>query len=101
MNVYEMVKRNNGKIGFWVQRDTWLNTCAKVVRVGQMRGYQPYYGSPTVRVDMYHILTGEVLEKNIKLRCPGTNSYTKISTPEWYKKRQKMELKKWKKIDEK
>jgi hypothetical protein len=93
MNIYEMLKKNNGKIGFWIQRSSWVISCAKVVRIGQMRGYPPYYGNPIVRVDMYKIVTGEVLDKNVRLSCPGTGDYKKINAPDWYKKIKKKGIK--------
>lgn len=51
-NVFQMFVANDGP-GFWVRRTTWGETCARVVCVGALTGPEPYYGNPSVLMDVY------------------------------------------------
>ncbi len=81
MNVYEMYEENGYKFGYWIVRNTWGNSFAKVLsikgtREGQpIKGRPPYYNNPTVYVAFYH---HGVFKENMELRCPGTYSYSMI-----------------------
>lgn len=83
MNVYGMYQENGRQAGFWIVRDTWGNTCAKVVEVGTLKGRPPYYGNPDVYVDIYDIHSGKLQEAHVLLSCPGTYSYRLIQPPAW------------------
>ena len=83
-NIFEMYVSHGGP-GFWVRRTTWGNTCARVVRVGQMTKPGPYFGNPSVLMDVYS-LQGELKEEAAALPVAGTyKTWRKIDPPEWAK----------------
>lgn len=53
-NVFEMFIENGGP-GFWAHRITWGGTCARVIRVGEMTKPAPYFGNPSVLIDVYSL----------------------------------------------
>lgn len=69
------------KLPFWIMRDTWGNTIAKVVHIDgaeqgkPIPGRPPYYGNPAVYADFYKIESGEKVGENQPVSCPGTYSY--------------------------
>ena len=80
-NVFGMFVAN-GRQPFWLLRTTWCNTCAKVVEVGKFRGPPPYYGNPSVFVDIYDLHSGEL--KEAQLPVPGTyKTWRRIPPPPW------------------
>ena len=82
VNVFEMYVANGGA-GFWLRRTTWGGTCARVVRVGAITGPDPYYGNPSVLVDVYS-LSGQLKEGPVQLPVPGTyKTWRQIEPPEW------------------
>jgi hypothetical protein len=88
MNIYQMYEYNGDRAGFWVRRDTWGNTIAKVVLIGaltegKLPGRAPYYGNPPVQVEIYNLHSGERLDYGDVLRCPGTGSYRMVNAPSW------------------
>lgn len=84
LNIFQMYAANGGRLGFWVRRTTWGNTCARVTFVGEFKGPPPYYGNPVVRADIYDLQTGELREKDAKLPVPGTyKTWRQIDPPSW------------------
>jgi hypothetical protein len=82
-----MYIENGCRAEFWVQRNTWGNTVAKVTHVdgaveGPLSGREPYYGNPGCDAEFYDLRTGELLSAE-PLRCPGTFSYRKVDAPPW------------------
>jgi hypothetical protein len=83
-NVFQMFVANGGA-GFWVRRTTWHSTCARVVRVGALTGPDPYYGNPSVLMDVYG-LDGTLRDGAAQLPVPGTyKTWRWIEAPEWAK----------------
>lgn len=84
VNVFQMFVAHGGA-GFWVRRTTWAGTCARVVRVGPMTGPGPYFGNPSVLMDVY-TLTGQLKEEAAQLSVPGTyKTWRQIEPPAWAK----------------
>jgi hypothetical protein len=87
-NVYEMYVANDCHSGFWVQRNSWGNTCAHVKMIGGRRsgplpGVAPYFLSVAVHADIYDLWTGELKDSDVLLSCPGTFAYKRIAAPPW------------------
>ena len=81
-NVYQMIFDHGGP-GFWIRRTTWGATCARIVRVGQMTAPPPYFGSPTVLMDIYS-LGGTLKEEAAWLNTAGTyKTWRQIDPPPW------------------
>lgn len=81
-NVFQMFIAHGGP-GFWVRRTTWGTTCARVVRVGAMTGPAPYFGNPSVLMDVY-TLGGQIKDEAAQLPVPGTyKTWRKIEAPAW------------------
>lgn len=86
MNVYEMYEENDFQFGFFVVRDSWGNTLAKVLSIegvieGEpIPGIAPYFGGPTVTAEFYRAQDitechkGNLVDVG-ELSCPGTFSY--------------------------
>jgi hypothetical protein len=66
-NVFEMYVAHGGP-GFWVRRITWGDTCARVVRVGRLTKPGPYFGNPSVLVDVYSLVV-QIQHLVPKFRC--------------------------------
>ena len=87
-NVYEMYIENGCQTGYWVQRNSWGNTCARVKMIGGRRsgplpGAAPYFLNVAVHVDIYDLWTGALKQSDALLSCPGTFAYTRIAAPSW------------------
>lgn len=81
-NVFEMCVANGGP-GFWIRRTTWGATCARVVGIGALTKPAPYYGNPSVVMDVYS-LKGEFKEGLAWVHVPGTyKTWRMIEPPEW------------------
>jgi hypothetical protein len=81
-NVFEMCVANGGP-GFWIRRTTWGTTCGRVVGIGQYTGPAPYYGNPSIVMDVYS-LDGDLKESLAWVRVPGTyKTWRMIEPPEW------------------
>lgn len=73
----------HGGPGFWVRRTTWGGTCARIVRVGQITQPAPYFGNPSVLMDVY-TLKGELKDAAAALPAAGTyKTWRQIGAPEW------------------
>lgn len=72
MNIYEMYILK-GDVDFWVVRQTWGKTVARVVHVDELTTPAPYYGNPKVLMDLYDIESGALLKQDEPLSCPGTS----------------------------
>lgn len=84
LNVFQMFVAHGGA-GFWVRRTTWGNSCARVVRVGALNGPPPYYGNPSVIMDVYG-LDGTLKDAGAQLPVPGTyKTWRQIDAPDWAK----------------
>jgi hypothetical protein len=85
MNVYQMIESGafDEPSGLWVQRNSWGNTVARVTSFDAFKGPAPYFGNPTVYVDLFY-LRGVRFKKNEVLSCPGTQGYTLIPAPSWW-----------------
>lgn len=82
MNVFEMFEAHGGG-GFWVRRTTWGTTCARVIRLGRLTGPAPYFGNPSVLMDVYS-LDGEFKDGPVRLPVPGTyKTWRQIEVPAW------------------
>lgn len=84
INIYQMYHENNCKFGFYVQRNSWAQVCAKITDIygvfeGQrIKGAPPYFDNPKVRAEFYDLdkLTGELKFKNKGfLSSAGTFQY--------------------------
>ena len=82
MNIYEMYVLNDG-VGFWVRRNTWGNSIARITHVAPLSTPAPYYGNPEVRVDLYNIHSKEIEQENMALSCAGTGQYVFINISGW------------------
>ena len=81
-NIFQMYVAHGGP-GFWVRRITWGDTCARVVRVGKITKPGPYFGNPSVLMDVYS-LGGQLKEEAAPLRVAGTyKTWRKIEPPDW------------------
>lgn len=103
MNIFEMYYKNDKKTDFWVIRDSWKNTIARVVSIsgtesGPLKGlgYYPFFNGAknSVFAEIYKISKNEsnyILEQiepdfdtcpeNNKLgviSCPGTYAYSLV-----------------------
>ena len=87
MNIYEMYYANDKKFGFWVQRDSWENTTAKVISIEgvsegeDIPGRKPYHNNQKVVAEFYKQESKESCHKgNIdnvsEISCPGTYAYS-------------------------
>lgn len=85
MNVYSMYRQNGCKTGFWVRRNSWGQTIARVVHVDPLDGFAPYYGNPAVYADYFRWNTQNenwvLVSRNEKLSCPGTYAYARVPKP--------------------
>lgn len=93
-NIYTMYHKNKCKFGFYVARDNWSYTVAKIIQIvgvtegKKIIGKNPYYNNPEVIAEFYKIDPNEDnLEKKCnsvtflnvnKLLCPGNFSYSKL-----------------------
>lgn len=82
MNIYEMYLANRGA-GFWVRRQSWERTVARITSVGPLEGRAPYYGNPQVLTDVYDLIAGALKEVNAALSCAGNYTYERIDPPSW------------------
>lgn len=81
-NVFEMFVTNGGP-GFWVRRTTWRSSCARIIRVGPMTKPGPYFGNPSVLMDVFS-LKGDLQEGLAKMPVPGTyKTWRLIAPPSW------------------
>lgn len=81
-NVFEMLVANGGP-DFWVRRITWGGTCARVIGAGEFTRLGPYYGNPSVLMDVYTV-DGVLHDGLAQLPVPGTfKSWRRIDPPEW------------------
>ena len=81
-NIFQMYVANGNKAGFYVRRDSWSTIYARVVTIdgrteGPLRGRPPYYGDPTVTMDVFYN-DGSRQKSNQMLSCPGTYTYTRL-----------------------
>lgn len=86
MNIYQMYVANGNRVGFFVVRDSWDTIFAKVTMVndreeGVLPGDPPYHGNPPVMGEIYKKSTGRLVQKAVKISCPGTYAYTLIENP--------------------
>lgn len=83
MNVYQMYAHHGHQVGFWIVRDSWGNTLARVTEIegataGQkLLGRAPYHGNPQVLADFYNI-SGKLLSQRREVSCPGTYAYDMV-----------------------
>ncbi len=69
-NVYQMLD-DAGGLGIWVRRTTWEVSCARIVGMGEVTKPLPYYGNPSVVMDIYS-LDGELRDGLVSLDTAGT-----------------------------
>lgn len=93
MNIYQMYHSNDCKFGFYVIRDSWRTVIGRITKIEgvkegeKIKGKSPYYGNPTVYVELYKVFdnedglaeelcnSGHFIGEEI-LSCPGTYAYT-------------------------
>lgn len=87
MNVYEMYYQNDKNFGFWIKRNSWGNSIAKVISIEgvtegeDIPGNKPYHNNPIVFAefykedDKYNCHKGN-LEGIIEISCPGSFGYS-------------------------
>lgn len=81
-NVFEMLAANGGP-GFWISRTTWGGTLARIIRVGMFTKHAPYFGNPSVLMDVYG-LEGGLKEGLAMVPVPGTyKTWRRIEAPPW------------------
>jgi hypothetical protein len=89
MNIYEMYYENDKQFGFWIKRNYWANTIAKVISIegviegGEIGGSKPYHGNPKVIAEFYNQSEKENchsgnLEHVTEVSCPGTFGYSML-----------------------
>lgn len=82
LNVFQMIAENGGP-GIWIRRTTWGDTCARVVAVGELTAPPPYFGNPSVLMDVYS-LSGDLRDELVPVPVPGTfKTWRSIDPPEW------------------
>ena len=88
-----MYHENNYSFGFFIIRNTWGNTVAKVVSINgviegkRIKGINPYFGNPKVMAEFYKIEDATFLSKeSILLKCNQENlvSISEVSCPGTY-----------------
>ena len=90
MNVYEMYESNGSRADFFIRRETWGNTIARVLHVagqasGPLAGVAPYFERQRVIADFYDRRTGEWLNEGA-VSSPGTYAYSLVADadlPSW------------------
>lgn len=81
-NVFQMLDDANGP-GIWVRRTTWEASCARIVAMGRATKPPPYYGNPSVLMDVYN-LKGDLREELASLDTAGTyKTWRQIEPPAW------------------
>ncbi|MBY3333976.1 hypothetical protein HFN98_25640 [Rhizobium laguerreae] len=81
-NVFEMFVANGGP-GFWIRRTTWGRTLARIIGVGMFTKPAPYFGNPSVLMDVYE-LEGGLKEGLAMVPVPGTyKTWRRIEAPPW------------------
>ena len=87
MNVYEMYYANEKKFGFFIQRNSWGNTIAKVISIEgvvegeEIPGRKPYHNNVKVMAEFYkegnknNCHSGN-LDNISEISCPGNYSYS-------------------------
>lgn len=81
-NVFEMFIANGGP-GFWIRRTTWGGTIARIIRAGTFTKPSPYYGNPSVLMDVYG-LDGDLKDGLTVVSVPGTyKTWRRIEAPLW------------------
>ncbi|AYG64192.1 DUF5710 domain-containing protein [Rhizobium jaguaris] len=81
-NVFEMCIANCGP-GFWIRRTTWGNSLARIVGVGPITQPAPYFGNPSVLMDVYS-LSGELKDTLAPVPVAGTyKTWRRIDPPAW------------------
>jgi hypothetical protein len=82
LNVFEMLV-NAGGPGFWIRRTTWENTVAWVVGAGAITAAHPYYGNPSVLMDVYGD-DGVLKDALAAVPVPGTyKTWRLVDPPDW------------------
>ena len=93
VNVFDMYEANGNRVGFWIRRNTWGNTVARVVSVADAEsgplvkkpGSRYPVGRTKVVAVFYNLHTGELLNTS-EVSCPGTFAYSQVETerlPNW------------------
>ncbi|TCU13747.1 DUF5710 domain-containing protein [Rhizobium sullae] len=81
-NVFEMFDANGGP-GFWIRRTTWGGTLARIIRAGAFTKAAPYFGNPSVLMDVYG-LEGGLKQGLAMVPVPGTyKTWRRIDVPPW------------------
>ncbi|MGO6813400.1 DUF5710 domain-containing protein [Rhizobium brockwellii] len=81
-NVFEMLVANGGP-GFWIRRITWGGTIARIIRAGALTKPAPYFGNPSVLMDVYGV-EGGLKESLAMMPVPGTyKTWRRIEAPPW------------------
>lgn len=87
MNVYQMYYENDKKFGFWIKRNSWGYSIAKVISIegviegDEIPGNKPYHSNPKVIAEFYkednknNCHKGN-LEDIIEISCPGSFGYS-------------------------
>ncbi len=82
LNVFEMLV-NSGGPGFWIRRTTWGNTVARVVGAGAFTIAHPYFGNPSMLMDVYGD-DGVLKDVLAAVPVPGTyKTWRSVSPPDW------------------
>lgn len=97
MNVYQMYVANGNRAGFWVSRDTWGRTIARIVAIdgraeGELAGSAPYFRRQAVLAEFYSYEGEQWIRKadwgqgedgrglGEFLRCAGTYRYSLLES---------------------
>ena len=91
MNVYQMYYVNKKKFGYFIQRNSWGYSIAKVINIvgviegENIPGKPPYFKNQKVIAEFYKETDPkwcikEVINNIAEISCPGTFSYNLIKT---------------------
>ncbi len=89
-NIYEMYVLNEYKFNFYVQRDTWSNTIAKITSIDEVKeglpipGNPPYFLNQKVYADYFSCTNQELCSEHTKknsgiLPNPGSYAYFNLN----------------------
>lgn len=77
---------DHGGPGFWIRRTTWGATIARIVCAGTPTGPAPYFGNPSMLMDVYS-LDGDLKDGLAAVPVPGTyKTWRNIEAPAWASK---------------
>ena len=84
MNIFEMHLEFGKKPGFWIRKDTWKNTIAKVTQVGGSGKAELVDGKRVAHADVYDAHTGQLKTQNVSITTPDADEVWRwVQAPPW------------------